>query len=56
NSKGIYLMDPETGGCYDGINETGVNLNQGAESIISYLIAYLSMRELISLRQEAMIS
>ncbi len=56
NSKRICLMDPETGGCYDGINETGVNLNQGAESIISYLIAYLSMRELIGLRQEAMIS
>jgi hypothetical protein len=27
----------ETGGCYDGLMESGFNLNQGAESILSYL-------------------
>lgn len=56
NSKGVNLIDPETGGCYDGINEVGVNLNQGAESIISYLMAYLTMKELVSLRKEALVS
>ncbi|HEY4512931.1 MAG TPA: glycosyltransferase family 4 protein [Candidatus Paceibacterota bacterium] len=32
-----------TGGCYDGISEGGINLNQGAESTISYLLARLVM-------------
>ena len=32
-----------TGGCYDGINKEGINLNQGAESAISYLLARLVM-------------
>ena len=43
NSKGISLIDNETGGCYDGITQNGVNLNQGAESIISYVIANLAL-------------
>ncbi|MES2059963.1 MAG: mannosyltransferase, partial [Patescibacteria group bacterium] len=32
-----------TGGCYDGISEKEVNLNQGAESTISYLLARLAL-------------
>lgn len=32
-----------TGGCYDGIREGGMNLNQGSESTISYLLARLAM-------------
>jgi hypothetical protein len=32
-----------TGGCYDGLEETHVNLNQGAESTLSYLMARLTM-------------
>ncbi|MEO5634974.1 MAG: glycosyltransferase [Candidatus Paceibacterota bacterium] len=32
-----------TGGTYDGIREGGVNLNQGSESTISYLLARLAM-------------
>ncbi len=56
NSKSVNLIDPETGGCYDGINEFGVNLNQGAESIISYLMAYLNMRELVNLKKEVVAS
>jgi glycosyltransferase involved in cell wall biosynthesis len=31
-----------TGGCYDGLEETHVNLNQGAESTVSYLMARLT--------------
>jgi len=30
-----------TGGCYDGLEKNSVNLNQGAESTISYLLARL---------------
>ncbi len=48
NSKGVSLIDPETGGCYDGITREGVNLNQGAESLISYYIAVLSMERFCS--------
>jgi glycosyltransferase involved in cell wall biosynthesis len=32
-----------TGGCYDGIIEGGINLNQGAESTLSYLLARLTL-------------
>ncbi|QYR20227.1 glycosyltransferase [Paenibacillus sp. sptzw28] len=43
NSLNLSLIDPQTGGCYDGIHSTGLNLNQGSESIISYSIARLVM-------------
>ena len=33
------VYNPCTGGCYDGLEERNVNLNQGAESTISYLMA-----------------
>lgn len=39
NSLGIPLYDPETGGCYDGLSESGTNLNQGAESTLAYFIS-----------------
>lgn len=39
NSKKVSLIDEDTGGCYDGITCDGVNLNEGAESIISKIIA-----------------
>lgn len=35
------IYDPQTGGCLDGLEKTNVNLNQGAESSICYLIARL---------------
>lgn len=37
------IYNPCTGGCYDGLEETHVNLNQGAESTVSYLIARLTI-------------
>ena len=39
------VYNPCTGGCYDGLEETHVNLNQGAESTVSYLIARLTMED-----------
>jgi hypothetical protein len=39
------VYNPCTGGCYDGLEETHVNLNQGAESTISYLMARLTMEK-----------
>jgi hypothetical protein len=46
NLKEIPLHDEVTGGCFDGLTSEGVNLNQGAESIICYLLAYLSITEI----------
>jgi glycosyltransferase involved in cell wall biosynthesis len=37
------VYNPCTGGCYDGVEEWNVNLNQGAESTISYLMARLAI-------------
>jgi hypothetical protein len=37
------IYNPCTGGCYDGLEEANVNLNQGAESTVSYLMACLTM-------------
>jgi len=45
NSKGLSLIDNETGGCYDAITAEGLNLNQGAESIVSFWIAYLEIKK-----------
>jgi len=42
NLKRLAVFDSATGGCYDGLIEEGVNLNQGAESILSYFLAVTS--------------
>ena len=39
------IYNPCTGGCYDGLEENNVNLNQGAESTVSYLMARLVMEK-----------
>lgn len=35
------VYNPRTGGCYDGLEKENINLNQGAESTVSYLMARL---------------
>ena len=37
------MIDETTGACFDGITKDGVNENEGAESILCYLLAYLAM-------------
>ena len=39
----LMVYDEATGGCHDGLSQRGLNLNQGAESTISYLMARLSL-------------
>jgi glycosyltransferase involved in cell wall biosynthesis len=39
------IYNPCTGGCYDGLEESHVNLNQGAESTLSYLMARLTVEK-----------
>ncbi len=46
NHLGQFIYDCGTGGCYDGLKEKEVNLNQGAESTVSYLISRLIMEEM----------
>ncbi|MFA5389207.1 MAG: glycosyltransferase [Candidatus Omnitrophota bacterium] len=43
NSLKQVVCDRTTGGCYDGVGEGYINLNQGAESTTSYLLARLAI-------------
>lgn len=45
NRLNQIIYNPCTGGCYDGLEEKYVNLNQGAESTVSYLLARLTMEK-----------
>ncbi len=45
NHLNRIIYNPCTGGCYDGLEDEYVNLNQGAESTVSYLMARLCMVE-----------
>lgn len=44
NHLNQIMYNPCTGGCYDGLEESHINLNQGAESTLSYLMARLTMQ------------
>jgi len=39
------VYDEVTGGCHDGVGKDAINLNQGAESTISYLLARLAFED-----------
>jgi glycosyltransferase involved in cell wall biosynthesis len=41
NDLRMNLYDFETNGCCDGVEEYGINRNQGAESTLAYLISHL---------------
>ncbi len=45
NDLRIPLYDYETKGCCDGLEKTGVNRNQGAESMLAYLLSHLTVLE-----------
>ncbi|MEN6391825.1 MAG: hypothetical protein ABFD04_15530 [Syntrophomonas sp.] len=46
NVKGLSLIDPISGGCYDALTEDGVNMNQGAEAVLSFLASRVVMEKL----------
>jgi hypothetical protein len=48
NDRGIAVGDPVTGTCFDGITPRGVNLNQGAESVLAYQLASCAMQQLLT--------
>jgi len=45
NRLNQIIYNPCTGGCYDGLEEFNINLNQGAESTVSYLMARLTVQK-----------
>ncbi len=46
NDRGLALADPATGRCRDGLMPQGVNANVGAESVLSFQLAYRTMNDL----------
>jgi hypothetical protein len=48
NDMKLSLYDPSTGGCADGLQADGINLNQGAESTLAYWISHLVVASSLS--------
>jgi len=46
NNQKVMVYNPQITGCFDGISPKEVNMNQGAEASISYLLARLKLEEL----------
>ncbi len=46
NDLGLAMVDFKTRGCYDGLTPSGVNENQGAESVLCWLLSLLIMHEM----------
>ncbi len=46
NSLGAALYDKRTGACFDGLTPKEVNLNQGAESLLEFLLARFCIERL----------
>lgn len=46
NSRKTIMYNQETAGCFDGLAPDGVNMNQGAESSVSYVLARLRLEEM----------
>jgi glycosyltransferase involved in cell wall biosynthesis len=47
NDLAISLVDPITGGCSDGLHPDRASENQGAESVLSYLIGLTEIRRFV---------
>jgi uncharacterized protein YyaL (SSP411 family) len=46
NEQQLKLYDHASGGCRDGLQQDGVNKNQGAESTLSYILSLLAIYNL----------
>lgn len=45
NDMKVPLYNENTGGCMDGLLESGLNQNQGAESVLAYLISRVELHD-----------
>jgi glycosyltransferase involved in cell wall biosynthesis len=48
NDLGLALADAVTGECCDGLMPTGINRNQGAESVLSFHMATLAINRMVA--------
>ena len=48
NAKQAVLYDSQSGGCRDGLTESGPNQNEGGESTIMYVIARCNLEDLLN--------
>ena len=46
NDLGLSLYNTTTGGCHDGLQESRINENQGAESTLAFLMSLAEMESL----------
>jgi len=53
NDAGVPIASVSDGGCFDGLMATGINLNQGAESILALHLAAQTMREAFGVSKQA---
>ena len=53
NDAGMPLADASDGSCFDGLMATGINRNQGAESILALHLAAQTMREAFATSKQA---
>jgi hypothetical protein len=54
NDLSLPLVDVETGSCSDGLHPDRTNENRGAESVVSWLLALIEIRELYRVGNPAM--
>ena len=52
NSMHVPLYDHETRGCHDGLEDYGINQNQGAESTLAYWISHLTVLNILEREYE----
>ncbi len=50
NRLGLSVYDERTGGCHDGLGQSALNDNQGAESTLAFFQAYLAARRALPSR------
>ncbi len=48
NDLQTALIDPDTGSCSDGLHPDRPNENKGAESVLSYLLGLVEMRQFMA--------
>ena len=53
NDAGMPLADASDGSCFDGLMATGINRNQGAESILAVHLAAQTLREAFGTSKQA---
>ncbi len=46
NDLNMLLYDAKTGGCRDGLTSDGINLNEGAESTLAWLLSLMTLQKL----------